>query len=196
MAEKTQEKYENSDLYRIRHSAAHVMAQAVVEIFPEAKYSIGPPIEDGFYYDFELPRSLTPEDLQDIEKRMRRIISGKYPFVKKVISADEARFIFKDQPYKLELIDGLAQGGFDECGSPLKEKPDISIYTQDNFIDLCRGPHVESNNKINPSAIKRISVAGAYWRGDEHNPMLQRVYNRLSYYYVDDSCKFMVSSQD
>jgi threonyl-tRNA synthetase len=176
MVEKPKERYEDSDLYRIRHSAAHVMAQAVVEIFPQAKYTIGPPIEDGFYYDFELPRSLTPEDMQDIEKRMRRIISGKFPFVKKVVSADDAREIFKDQPYKLELIEGLAQGGFDEYGNPLKEKPDISIYTQDNFIDLCRGPHVESTNKINPSAIKLMSVAGAYWRGDEHNPMLQRVY--------------------
>ncbi len=176
MVEKPKERYEESDLYRIRHSAAHVMAQAVVEIFPQAKYTIGPPIEDGFYYDFELPRSLTPEDLQAIEKGMRRIISGKFPFVKKVVSADEARAIFKDQPYKLELIEGLVQGGFDEYGNPLKEKPDISIYTHDNFVDLCRGPHVESTNKINPSAIKLMSVAGAYWRGDEHNPMLQRVY--------------------
>ena len=107
MAEKQQERYEDSDLYRIRHSAAHVMAQAVVEMFPEAKYTIGPPIEDGFYYDFDLPRPLTPDDLQVIEKRMRQIIAGHYDFKKRVVSADEARQIFHEQPYKLELIDGL-----------------------------------------------------------------------------------------
>ncbi len=176
MAEMQQERYEESDLYRIRHSAAHVMAQAVVEKFPEAKYTIGPPIEDGFYYDFDLPRSLTPEDLKVIEKRMRQIIAGGYPFEKKVLTADEARQVFEDQPYKLELIEGLEQGGYDEYGEPLEEKPEISIYTHDSFVDLCRGPHVEKTNQINPSAIKLMSVAGAYWRGDENNPMLQRIY--------------------
>lgn len=176
MAEKQEVKYEESDLYRIRHSAAHVMAQAVVELFPEAKYTIGPPVEDGYYYDFELPRSLTPEDLQGIEKRMRQIIGGNHNFIRTVVSADEARQIFKDQPYKLELIQGLEQGGFDEYGNPLQEKPDISIYQHDKFVDLCRGPHVENTRKINPSAIKLMSVAGAYWRGDEKNQMLQRVY--------------------
>ncbi len=176
MAEKKQERYEDSDLYRIRHSAAHVMAQAVVEMFPEAKYTIGPPVEDGFYYDFDLPRPLTPDDLAVIEKRMRQIIAGKYEFVKKVVSADEARQIFRDQPYKLELIDGLAQGGFDEYGNPLSERPEISIYTQDKFVDLCRGPHVENTRLINPSAMKLMNVAGAYWRGDEKKPMLQRIY--------------------
>ena len=114
MAEKKQERYEDSDLYRIRHSAAHIMAQAVVEMFPEAKYTIGPPIENGFYYDFDLPRTLTPEDLQVIEKRMRQIIAGHYTFQKRVVSADEARHIFEEQPYKLELIDGLEKGGTDE----------------------------------------------------------------------------------
>jgi len=176
MAEKQEVKYEESDLYRIRHSAAHVMAQAVVELFPEAKYTIGPPVEDGYYYDFELPRSLTPEDLQGIEKRMRQIIGGNHDFIRTVVSADEARQIFKDQPYKLELIQGLEQGGFDEYGNLLQEKPDISIYQHDKFVDLCRGPHVENTRKINPSAIKLMSVAGAYWRGDEKNQMLQRVY--------------------
>jgi threonyl-tRNA synthetase len=176
MAEKQQERYEDSDLYRIRHSAAHVMAQAVVEMLPEAKYTIGPPVEDGFYYDFDLPRSLTPEDLEKLEKRMRQIIAGDHPFEKKVISAEEARQIFKDQPYKLELIAGLEQGGRDEYGNPLDEKPEISIYEHDTFVDLCRGPHVANTRKINPSAIKLMSVAGAYWRGDEHNPMLQRIY--------------------
>src|SRR5210317_1215131 len=101
-----QEKYQESQLYRIRHSAAHVMAQAVVELFEpgEAKYAIGPPIENGFYYDFDLPRNLTPEDLKAIEKRMRQIIAGKHPFEKVVVSAEEAREMFADQPYKLELI--------------------------------------------------------------------------------------------
>jgi threonyl-tRNA synthetase len=164
-------------LYRIRHSAAHVMAQAVMEMFPgEAKIAIGPPIESGFYYDFDLPRTLTPEDLEAIEKRMRQIIAGKFGYQREVISAEQARQLFHDQPYKLELIDGLEAGGFDEYGNPLDEKPVISIYTQDSFTDLCRGPHVEHTGQINPSAVKLMSVAGAYWRGDEHNPMLQRIY--------------------
>jgi threonyl-tRNA synthetase len=176
MAEKKHERYEDSDLYRIRHSAAHIMAQAVVEMFPEAKYTIGPPIENGFYYDFDLPRSLTPDDLHVIEKRMRQIIAGHYPFQKKVVSGDEARHIFSDQPYKLELIDGLEKGGLDEYGNPLSEKPDISIYVHDSFTDLCRGPHVANTGQIDPSAVKLMNVAGAYWRGDENNPMLQRIY--------------------
>jgi threonyl-tRNA synthetase len=176
MAEHMKERYEDSELYRIRHSAAHVMAEAVLELFPEAKYTIGPPIENGFYYDFDLPRPLTPEDLEKIEKRMRQIIAGHHKFDRKVISADEARQIFKDQPYKLELIDGLEQGGYDEYGNPLEEKPDISIYTSDTFTDLCRGPHVDHTGQINPSALKLMQVSGAYWRGDENNPMLQRIY--------------------
>jgi threonyl-tRNA synthetase len=176
MAEISKVRYEESDLYRIRHSSAHVMAQAIVEMFPEAKYTIGPPVEDGFYYDFELPRSLTPDDLQVIEKRMRTIIAQNHDFQRQVVSADEARKIFKDQPYKLELIDGLEKGGFDEYGNSLKEKVEISIYKQATFVDLCRGPHVQNTHQINPAAIKLMSVAGAYWRGDERNQMLQRVY--------------------
>lgn len=171
-----EEKYVDSKLYRIRHSAAHIMAEAVLELFPDGKVTIGPPIEDGFYYDFDLPRSLTPEDLEKIEKRMRQIIAGRHPFIRKEVSADEARQIFKDQPYKLELIDGLEHGGQDEYGNQINAKPIISIYTQDSFTDLCRGPHVENTGQINPSAIKLMSVAGAYWRGDEKNPMLQRIY--------------------
>ena len=173
---KAKQRSRKSELYRIRHSAAHIMAQAVVEMFPEAKYTIGPPVENGFYYDFDLPRTLTPEDLQKIEKRMRQIIAGRHKFERKVLSADEARQLFKDQPYKLELIDGLEQGGFDEYGNPLAEKPEISIYQHDTFTDLCRGPHVEHTGQINPSAIKLMNVAGAYWRGDEKNKMLQRIY--------------------
>ena len=176
MSHQGQQRYEDSVLYKIRHSAAHIMAQAVVEMFPEAKYTIGPPVENGFYYDFDLPRNLTPEDLEQIEKRMRQIIAGKHDFKKKVIPADEARQIFKDQPYKLELIDGLEQGGFDEYGNPLKEKPEISIYQHDSFVDLCRGPHVDNTRQIKPDAVKLMNIAGAYWRGDENNKMLQRIY--------------------
>ncbi|NWG33961.1 MAG: threonine--tRNA ligase [Chloroflexi bacterium] len=176
MSQQVQEKYEESHLYRIRHSAAHVMAQAVVEMFPEAKYTIGPPVENGFYYDFDLPRNLTPEDLEAIEKRMRQIVQGKHEFRKTVVSANEAKKIFADQPYKLELIEGLETGGFDEYGNPLEEKPEISIYQHDTFVDLCRGPHVENTREIKPDAFKLMSVAGAYWRGDENNKQLQRIY--------------------
>jgi threonyl-tRNA synthetase len=176
MSHQVQEKYEESQLYKIRHSAAHVMAQAVLEMFPEAKYTIGPPIENGFYYDFDLPRNLTPEDLEQIEKRMRQIVQGKHEFTKTIISAEEARKIFEDQPYKLELIDGLEKGGLDEYGNPLHEKPQISIYQHNGFVDLCRGPHVENTKEIKPDAFKLTSVAGAYWRGDEKNKMLQRIY--------------------
>ena len=176
MSEQKQDKYEESDLFRIRHSAAHVMAQAVLEMFPNGKYGIGPPIDDGFYYDFDLPRTLTPEDLEVLEKRMRQIVSGEHEFRKKVVSAAEARSIFSDQPYKLELIEELERGGIDEHGQPLEEKPEISIYTHDDFVDLCRGPHVGSTQQINPEAIKLLNVAGAYWRGDEGRAMLQRIY--------------------
>jgi threonyl-tRNA synthetase len=176
MPEQKLENYHESMLYRIRHSTAHVMAQAVLEQFPGAKIAIGPAIEDGFYYDFDLPRPLTPEDLAAIEKRMRQIIASNVPFIRKEVSADEARLVFAGQDYKLELIDGLEQGGFDEDGNPLTEKPVISTYTQGSFVDLCRGPHVERTGQINPSAVKLMNVAGAYWRGDEKRPMLQRIY--------------------
>jgi threonyl-tRNA synthetase len=171
------ERYEDSDLYKIRHSAAHVMAQAVMELFPgQAKIAIGPPIADGFYYDFDLPRALTPEDLEIIEKRMRQIIGGRHPFQRAEVSAEQARAQFAEQPYKLELIDGLEQGGVDENGNPLEEKPVISFYTHDTFTDLCRGPHVDHTGKINPSAFKLTSIAGAYWRGDAKRQQLQRIY--------------------
>ena len=171
------EKYEQTELYRIRHSSAHVMAQAVVEMFPgEAKVAIGPPIAEGFYYDFDLPRPLTPEDLEVIERRMRELIEADFEFEMQVVSADEAKEIFKDQPYKLELIEGLEAGGVDEYGEPTKEAPVISTYTHDTFTDLCRGPHLERTGQINPGALKLLNVAGAYWRGDEKRPMLQRIY--------------------
>ncbi|MGD0708929.1 MAG: threonine--tRNA ligase, partial [Anaerolineaceae bacterium] len=176
MTQKQQERYQDTLLYRIRHSTAHIMAEAVLEKFPTAKIAIGPAIDDGFYYDFDLPRPLIPEDLEGIEKRMREIIRKDVPFVREEVSADEARKIFKGQDFKLELIDGLEKGGFDEDGNPITEKPVISTYTSDTFTDLCRGPHVEHSALINPQAIKLMSVAGAYWRGDEKRPMLQRIY--------------------
>ncbi|MBS1248872.1 MAG: Threonine--tRNA ligase [Chloroflexi bacterium] len=169
--------YEESNLYRIRHSAAHVMAQAVMEMFPgEADIAIGPPIDDGFYYDFDLPRPLTPEDLESIENRMKEILSGDHEFEREELSADQAREIFKDQTYKQELITGLEAGGVDEYGEPTDEDPALSIYKHDDFVDLCRGPHVESTKELNPKAVKLLKVAGAYWRGDENRPMLQRIY--------------------
>ena len=176
MSQQIQEKYEESQLYKIRHSAAHVMAQAVLEMFPDGKITIGPPVENGFYYDFDLPRNLTPEDLEQIEKRMRQIVQGKHEFKKTAISAEEAKKIFANQPYKLELIEGLEKGGFDEYGNPLKEKPEISIYQHDTFVDLCRGPHVASTKEIRQDAFKLMNIAGAYWRGDENNKQLQRIY--------------------
>ena len=172
------ERYQDSKLYRIRHSTAHIMAQAVLERFPEAGIAIGPPIEDGFYYDFDLPRPLTQEDLDAIEKRMREIIKSGYAFQRKEVSADEARKLFKGQKYKQELIDGLEKGGRDEYGNPVDGPVTITTYTQDSFEDLCRGPHVPNTREINPDAISITfrEPAGAYWRGDEKREMLTRIY--------------------
>lgn len=176
MSATSKERYEESILYRIRHSTAHIMAQAVLDKFPTAKIAIGPAIDDGFYYDFDLPRPLTPEDLEQIETRMQQIIKGNFPFSRKSISAQDARKVFFDQPYKLELIDGIEKGGLDEDGNLIQIQPEFSTYTHDTFVDLCRGPHVENTNQINPAAFKLLNIAGAYWRGDEHRPMLQRIY--------------------
>ncbi len=174
MAEKI--KYEESYLYKLRHSASHVMAQAVLEKFPAGQVAIGPPIENGFYYDFDLPRPLTPEDLAEIEAHMREIIAEGHDFEYREVLDEEARRIFADQPYKLELIDGILAAGTDEYGEPLEETPKLSIYKDGPFVDLCRGPHVDNTREINPDAIKLLNVAGAYWRGDERRPMLQRIY--------------------
>ncbi len=169
------------ELYKVRHSAAHIMAQAVRERFePDGpvRVAIGPPIEDGFYYDFELPRSPNEEDLGWVENRMREIIKGRHPFEVREVSADEARELFRDEPYKLELIEGLARGQVDDYGNPLPEgeAARITLYQQDTFVDLCRGPHVRDTGQIKGTAIKLMSVAGAYWRGDEKNPQLTRIY--------------------
>ena len=141
-------------LYRIRHSLAHVMAQAVLEMFPTGKIAIGPPIEDGFYYDFDLPRNLTPEDLTLLEKRMREILQQKHAFQRRELSAAEAKALFAQQPYKIELIEGLEKGGVDEYGEPTDASPVISTYRHDTFEDLCKGPHVANLGEINPAAFK------------------------------------------
>ena len=140
------EEYKNSFLYRLRHSAAHVMAQAVLEKFPEGQIAIGPPIADGFYYDFDLPRPLTPEDLEEFEARMREIITEGNPFEYREVGEAEARQIFGDQVYKQELIDGLVSGGVDEYGEKDEGPAVLSIYRDGDFVDLCRGPHVENTS--------------------------------------------------
>ena len=148
--------------HRMRHSAAHVMAEAVLQIFPDAKIAIGPPTQDGFYYDFDVPRPFTPEDLEQIEKLMGRSIAAQLPFQRQEIEREEARSLFADQPYKLEIIEGL------------QDAETLSIYRHGDFVDLCQGPHVDNTADI--SAVKLLNVAGAYWRGDEGRPMLQRIY--------------------
>jgi threonyl-tRNA synthetase len=152
----------SSDVQTIRHSASHVLAEAVQKLYPGTKFGIGPAIDDGFYYDFKLPKAITEEDLPAIEKEMRRIIAANAEFVRREISKEEARKLFADQPFKVELIEEL--------------EGTISTYEQDGFIDLCRGPHVATTREIRPDAFKLRSVAGAYWRGDEKRPMLTRIY--------------------
>ena len=151
-------------LARMRHSMAHVMASGVLAMFPDAKLAIGPAIENGFYYDFELPRKLKPEDLRVIETHMTRLIAEDYTFERESISRAYALKLFRDQPYKIEIIDDL----------PESEK--LSIYRMGSFIDLCRGPHVQSTGKLCPQGFKLTGIAGAYWRGSEKRPMLQRIY--------------------
>jgi threonyl-tRNA synthetase len=158
---KKPQKKDSEKLEIMRHSAAHVLAEAVLSLFPEAKFGIGPATQDGFYYDFDLPRPLTPDDLPVIEARMREIVAADLPFTRQEVTKKKARELFAAQPYKLELIDEI----------PDKK---VSLYRQGSFLDLCRGPHVASTGEI--KAFKLVSIAGAYWRGDEHNPMLQRVY--------------------
>jgi threonyl-tRNA synthetase len=152
------------------------MAQAVLEKFPEGKIAIGPPIDDGFYYDFDLPRPLTPEDLDALEIRMREIVLQGHAFVGRDVSEAQARGLFIDQPYKLELIDRILEGEAADGDDPPMETPALSIYQHGPFFDLCRGPHLGSTREINPQAIKLLSTGGAYWRGDERRPMLQRIY--------------------
>lgn len=153
-------------LRRMRHSAAHVLAQVVVQLFPEGKIAIGPPIATGFYYDFDLPRALTPDDLKEIERRMRKEMKRNHRFIWSETSLDEARERFADQPYKLELIEQFSA-----------DADSVGLCAHAEFTDLCRGGHVQTTRQIGP--FRLTNVAGAYWRGDENRPQLQRVYGAL-----------------
>ncbi len=157
---------DDEKLKKIRHSMAHVMAEAVVQIYPGTKVAIGPAIDNGFYYDFDLPETITLDDLENISARMKEIIKGNYPFQKRLVSRDEAEKFFSEagQGYKIELLKAIP------------EDEDVSLYTQDTFTDLCRGPHVENTKELNAESFKLLSIAGAYWRGKETNPMLTRIY--------------------
>lgn len=152
----------------IRHSSSHVLAAAVLEMFPEAKFAIGPAIENGFYYDFDLPRTLIPEDLEILEGKMKEIIKDNVHFEERVLSTNEAISLFEemDQPYKIELIKDLEAAG----------EESVTIYKSGNFVDLCAGPHLESTGEIDRTAIKLDKVSGAYWKGDENKAQLQRIY--------------------
>jgi threonyl-tRNA synthetase len=158
---------ERDDLQVLRHSTAHVMAQAVCDLWPGAQYAIGPPIEDGFYYDFDLPEQLTPDDLPRIEERMREIVAADQPFIREELARDDALRRFAEQPYKVELIESVQEE--EGAGGDT-----VTVYLNDGWQDLCLGPHVESTGKL--GAFKLLSVAGAYWRGDEHRQQLQRIY--------------------
>ena len=153
-----------NQLDTLRHSTAHILAAAVLEMFPKAKFGIGPTIENGFYYDFD-NITISEADLPEIEKRMRNLIKKDLKFKKEKISSVQAKKLFKNQLYKLELIKEL-----------VKTKSPITIYTSGEFVDLCKGPHVNSTKEINPEAFKLTKIAGAYWRGNEKNPMLTRIY--------------------
>ena len=161
-----------ADLHALRHSAAHIMAQAIKRLYPQVKLAIGPPIEDGFYYDVDLPVQLTEEDLPKIEAEMATIIKAGYPFVQSLIPKDEAIRFFSErgERYKLELIEGIPDAR-------------VSLYTDGEFVDLCEGPHAHSTGEI--KAVKLLSVAGAYWRGDERNPQLQRIYGTAYVHAAD-----------
>lgn len=155
----------NEELNKARHSLAHVLAKALVELYPQTKLTIGPSIEDGFYYDIDLDKSITPEDYDAIEKKMKEILNKGESFVRKVVSKKEALNLFKDNEYKTEII------------NELPENQEVSIYyTGEDFFDLCKGPHVESTRSLQNFGYKIHSVNGAYWRGNEKNKMLQRVY--------------------
>jgi threonyl-tRNA synthetase len=150
----------------LRHSAAHVLAQAVTDLYPGAKYAIGPPVEDGFYYDFDVAEPFTPDDLERIEARMREIVAQGQPFEREELTREEGLRLFAEQPYKREIIQAVDES--EGAG------PSVSVYRNDGFADLCRGPHVPTTGDV--PAFKLMRVAGAYWRGDESRPQLQRIY--------------------
>jgi threonyl-tRNA synthetase len=159
----------------MRHSAAHVMAEAVLDLFPGTKLGIGPAIQDGFYYDFQVDRPLKPDDLAAIEGRMAESVAADHPFVRRELPPEQGRAFFteRDQPFKVEILDDLAAKAAAD-GAPM---PPTSIYEHGTFVDLCKGPHIESTGKLGP--FKLLAVAGAYWRGDEKRPMLQRIYGTV-----------------
>ncbi|MBE3094039.1 MAG: threonine--tRNA ligase [Actinobacteria bacterium] len=163
---------ENSekDLDILNHSTSHVMASAIKHIYPDVKFAIGPSIKNGFYYDIDLDKTIVPEDLKNIEKEMEKIIRQNLKFERQELAKEDAKKIFAENPYKIELIDGIADSA-------------VSIYTTGDFIDLCAGPHIESTGKVR--AFKLLSIAGAYWRGDERNKMLTRIYG-TSFYSKED----------
>jgi len=173
------------ELHVLRHSTAHVMAQAVCDLWPGARYAIGPPIEDGFYYDFELPEQLTPEHLPRIEERMRQIIAEDQPFVREELVAEEARARFAEQPYKLEIIEGVGDAEAQAEGA-VGDK--VVVYRNDGWQDLCLGPHLDSTGKI--GAFRLLSLAGAYWRGDERRQMLQRIYG-TAWFTEEDLAEYL-----
>ncbi|MDH4246576.1 MAG: threonine--tRNA ligase [Deltaproteobacteria bacterium] len=158
----------SSELYRLRHSFAHVLAQAVLQIRPDAKLGYGPPTENGFFYDFDLDTPLTPEDLPDLEKRMKKLIGANQPFERQDFPADEliARWKAEGRPYKAEMAEGFKEAG----------EVTLSVYTIGNFPDMCKGNHVASTGKLPADGFKLDSLAGAYWKGDQSRPMMQRVY--------------------
>jgi threonyl-tRNA synthetase len=166
-------------LYALRHSTAHVMAGAVLDLIPDAKFGFGPPIADGFYYDFDLPRPLQPEDLEKIEARMREVAKTNASFEHRDMSVPEALDFFrnKGQTYKVDQIEKLAKDGADKDSDDAVENGKVSIYEHNGFVDLCRGPHVAKTGDI--KAFKLLSIAGAYWRGNENNAQLQRIYGTV-----------------
>ncbi|MEK6206128.1 MAG: threonine--tRNA ligase [Chloroflexota bacterium] len=178
---KTERKADHGDekLYALRHSTAHVMAGAVLDLFPEAKFGFGPPITDGFYYDFDLPRPLTPDDLGKIEAKMREVVNQDAPFQHRDMGVPEALKFFgeRKQDYKVDQIKKLAEKGKDEDSDDEVEDGRVSVYQHNGFVDLCKGPHVERTGNI--GAYKLLSIAGAYWRGNERNPQLQRIYGTV-----------------
>jgi threonyl-tRNA synthetase len=176
----------NDKLHNLRHSLAHILASAVTEMFPKAKLGVGPVIENGFYYDFLLPRALTPEDLQKLEKRMRELVKQRLYFERQELSIKDAVKFFreKDQPFKVELIEDIAKHGTtvfkdilgEEGSSKEKSVESVSLYQTGKFTDLCRGGHVNNTSEIKGDSFKLEKVSGAYWRGDQNNPQMQRVY--------------------
>jgi threonyl-tRNA synthetase len=178
---KTERRADHGDeaLYALRHSAAHVMAGAVLELFPGAKFGFGPPVTDGFYYDFDLPRALTPEDLGAIEAKMRDVVKDDAPFQQRDMTVPEALRFFAErkQDYKVDQIKKLAEKGADDDSDDEVTDGRVSTYQHNGFVDLCKGPHLEKTGKIGP--FKLLSIAGAYWRGNERNPQLQRIYGTV-----------------